>query len=197
MKISRRLLLPILIHIFVFQAFSHENHESMKTDAVLPGSSIFQLDSRWKDQTAKTIKLSELRGKPQLLVMLFTKCETSCPLIIEDLKGIATELSLFGTGQINVSIFSLDSRRETPESLKAFAIKRKVPENWRLFTSSKDESVAELAAALGIRYKRLKNGDIIHSNVIYFLNAKGEVLAQKEGLKAPHTDFIKQIRNLL
>ena len=196
MKTCPLFLLSFLIHVFSTGTFAHKNHDSMKSGIALPGASIYQLDSSWKDQTDHTIKLSDLRGKPQLLVMLFTKCDTSCPLIIEDLKGIVTELGASSANQFHVAIFSLDSFRETPESLKAFASKRKLPETWGLYTST-EGAVAELAASLGIRYKRLQNGDFIHSNVIYFLNTEGEVLAQKEGLKTPQSDFIKKIRKLL
>jgi len=53
--------------------------------------------------------------------------------------------------------------------------------------------VAELAASPGVRYKRLKNGDFIHSNVIFLLNSKGEIVAQKEGFNTPRAAFIKEI----
>lgn len=128
--------------------------------------------------------------------MIFTRCETACPLLIEDLKAIATDLDSKTKKPVEVSIFSLDSYRETPKSLLDFASRRKIPAHWRLFTSNAG-SVAELAAALGVQYKRLQSGDFMHSNVIFFLNEKGEIVAQKEGLKTPRDEFIKKIRSKL
>lgn len=195
MKFSTKYF-SLLLTLFLFlpaEAHEHEkHHDDMKSSATLPGVSIYHLSSQWINQNSKSIKLTDLQGKPQLIVMLFTRCETSCPLIVEDLKGIASQLE-----QVQVSIFSLDSTRETSESLKAFSVRRKLPESWNLLTSPTDGAVAELAAALGLRYKRLQNGDFIHSNVIYFLNSKGEVLAKKEGLKTPNKEFLKQIRQTL
>ncbi len=128
--------------------------------------------------------------------MLFTKCDTACPLIVEDLRETAAQLEKQNPIKIQVSIFSFDSARETPDTLKAFVAKRKLPEQWQLFTST-EPSVAELAAALGIRYKRLASGDYIHSNVIFFLNSKGEIVTQKEGLKTPRANFLKKINESL
>ena len=172
---------------------AHEKHgEDLKPSQTLSGSSVLQLGSLWKDQKGESVNIAELGGKPRLVVMLFTRCETACPLIIEDLKRIAAEIDTKKLEKIEVSIFSFDSSRETPLSLMDFSRKRNLPTHWRLFTS-KPDAVAELAASLGVRYKRLQNGDFIHSNVIYLLNSKGEVAAKKEGLNTPRADFIKEI----
>lgn len=197
MNLIKSLSLLLALQLFFsLEAKAHHLHDSMKSDASISGSSIFQLDSIWKDQKNHEIKLSEFNGKSQIIVMLYTHCETSCPLIVEDLKSIAKELELTQPHKFNVSIFSLDSGRETPESLRTFALKRKLPESWHLLTSS-ENAVTELAAALGVRFKRLKNGDFIHSNTLFFLNDKGEVVAQKEGLKTPQESFIKRINSIL
>lgn len=186
-----------LILILSNASLAHDEHGlELKSKAPLPGASIFQLESEWKNQNGKAIKLTSLRGNARIVVMLFTKCDTACPLIVEDLKEIVKDVDAKRTNRIDVSIFSLDSFRETPESLAAFSMKRKLPPHWGLFTSTAD-SVAELAAALGVRYKRLPGGDFIHSNVIYFLNSNGEVAAQKEGIKSPRGEFIKKIKSLL
>lgn len=195
--------LLMLIVIFSQPAFAgdghkhgHEHASDLKAQASPAGASILQLGSTWQSQRGESIKLTTLGGKARLVVMLYTKCETACPLIVEDLKQIAAEIDAKRTSRVEVSIFSLDSFRETPESLMSFSVKRKLPSHWGLFTSNAD-AVAELAAALGVRYKRLQNGEFIHSNVIYFLNSDGEIVAQKEGLKTPRTEFIKQIKKNL
>lgn len=172
----------------------HEGHEGHGEElALIPrlsDASVLQLDTSWKNQNEKSTKLSELNGKPRLLVMLYTRCETACPLIVEDLKQIYRKLD---SKKIEVSIFSFDSFKETPKSLLDFATKRKLPSEWMLYTADAN-AVSELAAALGVRYKRLASGDFIHSNVIFYLNDRGEIAAQKEGLKTSDAEFIKQIR---
>lgn len=177
------------------QAHDHDSHLSdLKSSPTPSGTSILQLGSTWKNQKGEKVKLTDLQGQSRLVVLIFTRCETACPLIIEDLKVIAKDIDSKERKPVEVSIFSLDSFRETPDSLLAFSAKRKLPSRWGLFTSDAD-SVAELAASLGVQYKRLQNGDFIHSNVIFFLNTKGEVIAKKEGLNTPRKEFIKKINS--
>lgn len=188
----RLVLLSVLI--FSQSLVAHEEHShELKSKDSLPGTSVFHLNSEWSNQQGQKIKLSSLQGKPRFVVMLFTKCETACPLIVEDLKDTAKDLSGIKKAPVEVSIFSLDSFRETPKTLLEFSEKRKLPSHWGLFTSNSD-AVAEFAAALGMRYKRLANGDFIHSNVIYYLNANGEVVAKKEGIKSPRKEFLSKIK---
>ncbi len=186
-----------LILSLVQTSRAHDGHShDLKADSPLPGTSILQLGSVWKNQRGESVKLGDLRGKSRFVVVLYTRCDTACPLIVEDLKEIATELDPKKSGQVGVSVFSLDSARETPQSLSDFSVKRKLPTHWDLLTSS-PAAVSELAAALGVRYKRLKDGEFIHSNVIFFLNRNGEIVARKEGLKTPRAEFMKQVRKNL
>lgn len=174
-----------------------KDHDGMKAETPVSGTSVLQLGSTWKNQKGESINLKDLSGSPRLVAMLFTRCQTACPLIVEDIKDVVKDIDSKRKGKkIDVSIFSIDSFRETPESLAAFATKRNIPAHWGLYASNGD-AVAELAGALGVRYKRLTDGDFIHSNVIYFLNVKGEVVAQKEGIKTPRAEFLTKIRAAL
>lgn len=175
------------------QKMDHKHHGEMKTLATLPGASIFQLDSKWKNQKNGTVSLTDLKGKPRLMAMLYTRCETACPLIVEDVKKISKEIN---SKEVDVTLVSIDSVKETPESLAAFAVKRKLPSDWTLLTSDAD-AVAELAAAVGFQFKRLDSGEYIHSNVIFFLNGQGEIVAKKEGLSSPREEFKKEINKFL
>ena len=48
-------------------------------------TSIFQLQSDWKSQEGKTIRLAHFHGRPIVLAMMFTSCEYACPRILADL----------------------------------------------------------------------------------------------------------------
>src|SRR5690606_11460516 len=129
----------------------------------------------------QVLQLKDLAGSPRLLVMLYTRCTTTCPLVLEDIKGLLGELPGDRAQNLKVSIFSFDSERETPASLKDFFIKKELDARWNLLTGD-SAAVADLAAALGVRYKKVGD-EYIHSNIIFLVNERGVVLAKKEGLK--------------
>lgn len=188
--------LVMLSLIFQFSN-AHKGHDhELKAKEPPVGVSIYRLDSEWKNQNGESIKVSSLRGSPRMVVMLYTKCSTACPLIVEDLKSIVEDLGPKHAEKVRVALFSVDSVQETPKSLADFVVKRKLPSGWDLFASNAN-AVAELAAGLGVRYKRLQNGDYIHSNVIYFLNSEGEIIARKEGIKSPRKEFLAKVRKAL
>ena len=84
-------------------------------------------------------------------------------------------------------MLSLDPARDTPAALSALAAKRKLDRaRWTLATTN-DSGVRQTAAALGIRYRKLADGEFNHSSVIILLDAEGRVLARSEKL-GPQAD---------
>lgn len=162
----------------------------------LPSGSLYHLNSHWINHENKIFHLKNFVGKPRLIAMVYTKCQTACPLLVADIKSITARIPKAQADKLNVELFSFDSESENPESLQAFKVKYKLNDRWSAYSSSK-ENVAELAAALGIQYKKLPSGDYIHSNLVFFINEKGEVIAKQEGLGRSVDEFIKKIQNAL
>jgi protein SCO1/2 len=153
-----------------------------------PDTSLFHLNSNWTDQNGVQKNISALAGRPHLVAMVFTRCETACPLLVRDIKSLDTNLP--------VALFSFDSDRETPQSLGVFLKKFKIEDaRWAAYTST-SSNVAELAAALGVKYKKLPNGAFIHSNIIFLVDGQGRVIAQNDGLNSIHSSFAEALRGL-
>lgn len=146
-------------------------------------SSIYQLESDWTDQDGKSFSLKNLEGKKVVLTMFFASCTYACPILVNDMKKIESALSK----KENISLYnfilvSIDPERDTPVKLKGFANKNNLElKRWKLLAGSSDE-IIELAALIGFKYKKDKNGDYSHSNLINFLNEKGEIIHQQFGL---------------
>jgi protein SCO1/2 len=84
-----------------------------------------------------------------------------------------------------VLLVSFDPERDTPQRLAELAALHGVDQNrWSLARAS-DEQVRELAAVLGLKYRRLDNGEFNHSSVISVLDADGTIQARVEGLEQP------------
>jgi protein SCO1 len=46
-----------------------------------------------------------------------------------------------------------------------------------------EESVREIAALLGVKYKQEADGSFAHSNLVTILNSEGEIVHQRAGLE--------------
>ena len=177
---------------------SHHAHHAAPeaVEAKLSGSSLYNLESSWRDASGKPVALSSLAGRPRLVAMLYTGCKTACPLLVQDMKTLRDKLPKKTQAKISLTVFSLDAQNDTPEHLAAFASKMSLGENWALLSPRGAGDVTEIASALGVQYKRLESGDYIHSNVIFLLNEKGEIVAKKEGLKTTSEDFSQKVREV-
>jgi protein SCO1 len=173
-----------------------KHHDQTAQSVSLPNDSLYNLNSKWSDQKANSESLSSLAGKPRIIAMVYTKCQSACPLLVHDIKSMTSKISKPLAEKIQIDLFSFDSETENAKSLQAFIEKYKLDNAWSAHAGSK-ESVAELAAALGVQYKKLPSGDYIHSNVVFFLNEKGEVVAKHEGLGKDVSEFIKKIEGSL
>lgn len=196
-KMLKILLMIILFNGFIRTSNACEKHRNLEVKTTeLPSGSLYHLSSQWSDQESRVLQLSELAGRSRLIAMVYTKCRTACPLLVQDIKSMMLKVSKEHAKDLHVDLFSFDSEGESSKSLQAFKEKFKLNENWSIYSGSKN-SVSELAAALGVQYKKLPSGEYIHSNVIFFVNEKGEVVAKHEGLGREASNFVKKIENAL
>jgi protein SCO1/2 len=183
-------------------AEGHEGHHdaaakgvTIKAPAVL-GSSVFNLNSTWTNEARKSTQLSEFRGKPSVMVMAYTSCEHACPLLMEDMKKIEAVLGKKKADSMNWLFFSLDSDRDTSDALLAYAEKRKLNMSHWILLRADPKAVRELAAVLGVQFKRDATGDFDHSNVISLLNSEGELIYQQVGLNQDPAGLISKAKAL-
>jgi cytochrome oxidase Cu insertion factor (SCO1/SenC/PrrC family) len=136
--------------------------------------SVYELDSVWTNQDGKQAKLDALAGTPVVVAMIYTRCQSICPVTVEELKAMRRELPASLRQRTRFALFSFDSAGDSPARLKAFAQAHGLDHGWSLWTSG-PEQVRELAAVLGYSYTRLPNGEYAHSNPIVVLDAQGAI----------------------
>lgn len=157
-------------------------YASDKAVPELPDSSILQIEGQWRDQDGRVVSLRELSGNPTVFAMAFTSCQYACPIITSAMLNLEKRIREEKIENVRFMLISLDPKRDTPERLKKYASSKKLdPKTWRLLTSN-ESTVRELAVALGINFKNVKDGDIAHSNVIFFMDRDGVVKAKVIGL---------------
>jgi protein SCO1/2 len=114
--------------------------------------------------------------------MFFASCGYACPLTVTDMQAIREKLPAAIRDRAAFVLVSFDVARDTPEALARYRAQRALDASWILLRGT-DDSVRELAALLGVKFKQEADGAFSHSNLVTILNAQGEITHQRLGLK--------------
>lgn len=152
------------------------------TNSPPTGKSLYQLESVWTSDVGARVGLRVLEGRPQVVVLFFTHCEYACPVLVRDLKRIEAALPDAMRPSVDFLLISIDPERDTPAVLAEYRASHRLGlDHWTLLTGTGDD-VRELAALLGVNYRKDVRGQYSHSNLITVLNDRGEVVHQQSGL---------------
>ena len=151
--------------------------------AALPAESLAHLEGMWTNAQGRVVSLEELAGEPRLLAMFFANCTTACPVLLADVAKAQASISNRTGRVVEAWMFSFDTARDTPEALAAFQQARGAdPRRWQFFHGDAG-AVRELAAALGVQYRRdPATGDIGHSSRMILLDTNACPVAAVDGL---------------
>lgn len=171
-----------------------QQHEVMAPAETVPGESIYQLQTDLTDQNGKATTLAALRGRPTLVTMFYTSCQSICPVITVALQRMEAELSAGQRDRLRIVMISLDPTRDTPEALAKFARAHEIDSTRWLLARASPDDVQDIAAVLGIRYRQLPDGSFSHSAVITLLDSDGVVRARTENLQQLDPAFLTALR---
>jgi protein SCO1 len=133
----------------------------------------YALPDAFTNDQARTVHLSEWRGKPLILTMEYSSCRFMCTTTFSKLKAIQAAADQQNI-QIDFMIVSLDPKNDTPQAWRQYRVSREVDRsNWHLLTGS-EATTKEFAALLGIKYWTMDE-HILHDFKIVRLNARGEI----------------------
>lgn len=161
----------------------------------LSENSLYQLDSVWTNDASHSINLAELQGRPQVVTMFFSTCAFACPVLINDMKRIEAALPEHVRTNVGFTLISFDTDRDTPAVLADYRARHGLPFNWTLLRGGSDD-VLEIAALLGIKFKKDARGDFAHSNVISLLDQNGEIVLQQIGLNRDPQPISTAVENI-
>jgi protein SCO1/2 len=157
--------------------------------------SLYDLETAWQDQHGAMVSLGDLGGRPRVIALVYTSCAFACPAILKDMKRIEAELRAQGSGAGFVLV-SIDPDRDTPARMREYAESTHLDAaDWTLLTGTAD-GVLELAALLGVRYRRVSATDFEHSNVITLVDARGGIVQRQVGLGAEPHALVQAARRL-
>jgi len=148
-----------------------------------PGEQIPDVDL--VNQDAKTIRLSDFRGKAVLLTFVYTRCPMPnfCPLLSSNFAAVQKELAKNPKDyqRTHLVSISIDPKYDTPEVLHKYGLAylRDDPSgfsHWS-FTAPTPENLKKLAGAFGLLYEEEDN-QIAHSMSTVVVDPKGRLVKE-------------------
>jgi len=122
------------------------------------------------DQRGNPFDSQRLAGHPVALFFGFTHCKDTCPQTLALLGKAAVRAHL--AGRIRIVMISVDPRRDSPASMRAFIARVGVPGATGLTGSP--SQLHRVWRAFGVSVSAVR-GDIIHSDYIYIVDPSGRL----------------------
>jgi len=133
------------------------------------------------DAAGRALRLSDLKGRPLVLSMIYTSCYQICPMTVRHLsKVIDKARDTLGEDNFSVAILGFDTQFDSPLAMQQFAKKQGIDDKgWHLLSADAD-TVSALAKELGFVFFASPNGfdHIVQATVI---DGEGTVYRQVYG----------------
>jgi len=138
---------------------------------------------RFTAADGRSLKLSDFRGKPLVLSMVYTSCYQICPMTTQYLSQVIDKArDALGKDSFAVAVVGFDVGLDTPAAMRYFANKQGISDSgWNLLSVDRDDA-ERLADDLGFLftpsasgYDHLIQATIIDSNGLVYRQVYGQV----------------------
>jgi protein SCO1/2 len=138
-------------------------------------------DFAFTDSDGNPVRLSDYRGRPVLISMIFTSCHMVCPAVTRHLDtAVQAAREALGDGSFQVITVGFDTPVDTPEAMRLFAKRQGIDDpNWA-FLSGTREDVRRLMERIGFVYFPSPRG-FDHINQVTVVDRDGVVYRQVYG----------------
>ena len=129
----------------------------------------------------RNLKLSDFRGKPLVLSMIFTSCHQICPMTTRHLSEVVEKArDALGADTFEVAVVGFDTPVDTPDAMRYFANKQGISDKGWHVLSAGQGAIDHLARDTGFLYFPSSAGfdHLIQATVI---DADGKVYRQVYG----------------
>jgi len=188
----------LFLTLVAFSAFGAEYDRAAALD-ISQGAIGRQLDNyTLRDSAGQPFVMSELRGKPLLVSMIYTSCHHICPTITRNLRDkIEVAQEALGEDAFNVVTVGFDWRVDTPDRMREFESRLGIDHvpNWH-FLATEAGVVDELSDNLGfLFYPSAKGFDHLAQATV--VDADGRIYRQVYGVDVETTAIVEPLKELV
>lgn len=155
-------------------------------------------DHRLIRSDGSPLRLSELKGRPLVVSLVYTSCSTVCPVGTQTLKtSVAQARRALGDASFQVLTLGFDARNDTPGRMAAFATDHDIAGDplWHVATAS-PAALEALMKDVGFSYSGAAGG-FEHVAQTTILDAEGHVYRQVYGDEFPLQVFVEPLKELV
>ena len=154
-------------------------------------------DYRLVNAAGETFALSDYRGRPLVISLIYTSCSTVCPLTTQHLlDAVSQARRILGADRFSVLSLSFDPRRDTPARLAAFMAAQGIDlDNWQAATAD-HETIDRLTADIGFTYREAAGG-FDHVTQTTIVDGDGRVHRQVYGDAFPIQVFLEPLKEVV
>jgi protein SCO1/2 len=153
-------------------------------------------DYTFHDADNRVVRLTELRGKPLVVSLIYTSCYHTCPALTQHLArhvGIAREA--LGQAAFNVITVGFDAPVDTPSRMRAYRRERGIAAPHWKFLSADPATIEALTRDLGFVYLRSPKG-FDHTAQVTIVDADGKIYRQVYGETFDPPAFVEPLKEL-
>lgn len=150
------------------------------------------------DQSGKSFRLSELRGKAVALTFIFTRCPLPdyCPLMNRNFLAVQQALAQPVSDRWRLLSITMDPAHDTPEILARHAKGMEAdPQRW-LFAGGEVDEVRRLGAAFGLEFSGVGAG-LSHNLRTVVIDPLGRVRKVFDGNRWKDSELVAEMRRAL
>ncbi|MFT5139953.1 MAG: protein SCO1/2 [Lysobacterales bacterium] len=163
-------------------------------EEMLPPDSIYHLQASLEDQSGKFTSLDLYQGSPVLITMFYASCPHVCPMLISTIKLMEYSLTAEERAKLRVLTISIDPDGDTPEALLETMTRHAVNDSRWTMTRPLNKDLRSIAAVLGIKYKKLPDGQFNHTTRVILLDQSGVILAKTDQIGRFDPAFLQSIK---
>lgn len=149
------------------------------------------------NQNKKPVDITQYRGKPLVISLIYTSCNHICPTLTNHLAEVV-DIAQEALGEESFSVISVgfDTAADSPERMRMYARERNINlSNWNFLSTDKDTIEAFSNDVGFIFFKSAKGFD--HLSQITLLDAEGKVYRQIYGVKYDPPRLVEPLKELI
>ena len=155
-------------------------------------------DYRLRDIQGQAFDLSQLRGRPLVVSMIYTSCHHVCPTITRNLaKTVEVAREALGEDAFTVITVGFDWKVDSPDRMRQFAAQQGLADasNWH-FLASDGSTINALSDNLGfIFYASAKGFDHLTQTTI--IDRQGNIYRQVYGVDIETQALVEPLKELV